>query len=1023
MAFTDVDNVGGVLPPSDPPTFSDGFVSPLEFIIPPAPQKVVPLSEPYAPLANSLRRGGDQSEAVGDMDVINPRWIQAQEAVRDTPPSGTEMYGGPLESVSIPDIGGGRFAPRSQADIDAMPKKSVLMRNVGGKYESPYAQPDAAAAGKGLEGIGRAMSAGQSALNILNVHADKLIPGPGQGTIYDRFKKYTDSGMDMDEAANKAMDDYGEALKRFAEDPNQPLDNRAVAQWARGLGLAENLVGDVTNVAAPGAGLVLGGMKKAGTFIVKGKKVINTATGAEHEFLSAEMAKKAAAKFEADEAAEIAKRTTPGFAPQGGAQSIRAQGKGEGLRARLGKTDEAFADTGPKQQEAGSEIGKSVDEYIKKRSGDPDAAAAAASLRKIADELESGKRTLPMTDIPQATSGGKVVEQTWMLNPASTKKGKFTLAAEAVPPQKSSPPKPDEVMTKNIWGDFPRTQQGAFEFENAASAQIAERAAAQESVQAAGREILESAGGEPPIRGQMLAPERLPEGGRYTEMASVPEGTTRNVPKLQPATFDLSDAATRAAQESSQMELKFPKSGIGSIVAKYAKEAPGEAMRVTRSIAASLDLSGILRQGGMAAVAHNPEWRKGVEAVGKSFDDAKFTELVKTLPERFDSYQLAKNSGIAIDESAAKLGGEKVEYFTSKLAEKIPGVKLSERAYVAMLNETRMNIFETYAKSWGLMETGGKTPAQLKHMERQAADLAQFVNSITGRGNLGALEDIAPKLNNMMFSPRFFASRINNIFAPFVATANALLPEGKAIGLAGHNLVEGGGDWKMAALAWRDMSAWTGVMASTLAMAKLSGADVGDDPSASDFGKIRVGNSFIDVTGGMGNLARTAYRLTTGEYKSRSGKKTDLDERGFGPDKKDVLIDYLRNVVSPNVDIGMSVFLEGNRDIAGNDLGVMGHIPTPLGVKDLWEAWQEDLKGNPSLSDLIEGAPEGLPRLPTAENQGIKGAALGATGMLGLGVQSYNPQAKAKKHSNNPIDVMLRELTRGSKKSNNEYGF
>jgi hypothetical protein len=98
--------------------------------------------------------------------------------------------------------------------------------------------------------------------------------------------------------------------------------------------------------------------------------------------------------------------------------------------------------------------------------------------------------------------------------------------------------------------------------------------------------------------------------------------------------------------------------------------------------------------------------------------------------------------------------------FNKKVQIQIPGADLigkSSRAYAGFLNKLRADVF---AGGVDALQAQGKTPENSLEEYRSWAD---FVNNATGRGKMPGktLEDSAPLLNAMFFSPKFLASRLN----------------------------------------------------------------------------------------------------------------------------------------------------------------------------------------------------------------------------------------------------------------------
>lgn len=101
----------------------------------------------------------------------------------------------------------------------------------------------------------RSLNVFGSALDAGTITADRVIPDipakiaardinaqGSQGRILaERFDNYRAQGLADDLAANRAMQDYGQALQTYAEDPNQNILGRAAGQGARVLGLAQSI--------------------------------------------------------------------------------------------------------------------------------------------------------------------------------------------------------------------------------------------------------------------------------------------------------------------------------------------------------------------------------------------------------------------------------------------------------------------------------------------------------------------------------------------------------------------------------------------------------------------------------------------------------------------------------------------------------------------------------------------------------------------------------------------------------------
>ncbi|MCK7503239.1 MAG: hypothetical protein MZV70_03460 [Desulfobacterales bacterium] len=172
---------------------------------------------------------------------------------------------------------------------------------------------------------------------------------------------------------------------------------------------------------------------------------------------------------------------------------------------------------------------------------------------------------------------------------------------------------------------------------------------------------------------------------------------------------------------------------------------------------ASFDLSAPLRQG-IFMVSHPKLFGS---AFGRMFEywrsPAAYEALQNSIIQR-PNYLLMKKAGLGLTDVQRFMKGRE-EAFAPSWAEKIPGVKASERAYMGFLNKLRADTFDYLIK---MADEKGTKPYENMGVAKQIASL---VNNATGRGSLkgSGLENAALTLNSVFFSPRLMASRINLI--------------------------------------------------------------------------------------------------------------------------------------------------------------------------------------------------------------------------------------------------------------------
>ena len=171
----------------------------------------------------------------------------------------------------------------------------------------------------------------------------------------------------------------------------------------------------------------------------------------------------------------------------------------------------------------------------------------------------------------------------------------------------------------------------------------------------------------------------------------------------------------------------------------------------------------------------------------------------------------------------------------------------------------------------------------------------------------------------------------------------------------------------------KDLFKFLALGTSVLALAKLNGAQVEDDPRSSDFGKIHDKTTRWDVWGGFQPYVRLAAQMVTGEKKStNSGEIQNLNGEGrFGTNRMDVFGQFLRGKLSPV--LGMAVDFVKGKDAVGNDVTIGGEAEShllPLLYSDLKEAIKD----------------RGVSALFT----------VGVPSIFGVGTNTYSPRPPAK---------------------------
>lgn len=385
------------------------------------------------------------------------------------------------------------------------------------------------------------------------------------------------------------------------------------------------------------------------------------------------------------------------------------------------------------------------------------------------------------------------------------------------------------------------------------------------------------------------------------------------------------------------------------------KDFAFEVGNIPRSIMASVDISGLLRQGIGAVTNHPIITGKNLGGMMHALRSESFYhESMGAIAKRANA-PLYHEGGLAVTD-LEEIGGRE-EAFASNLAEKLTGlgnrnrspVRWSGRAYTYLLSRTRADIFDHYVAQYAKTGTNVHDPEFLK-------GLANMINSFTGRGySLGGLArgTSGKALNTVLFSPRLMASRFDLLNPVYYAK----MPKGMRLLALRHSLVT------------------VGLIMSTLELARLGGLKVGLDPRSADFAKIKVGNTRIDIAAGYQQVVRVLAQLISGKsVSSSSGQVVNLRSGKYGQKSAtDVLTTFFEGKESPLASMVSDWALRGGKNSIGQKMTLKseayGHL-TPLLFQDARDIYKEKHGGLNGLAWAAGGY---------------------ALGSLGVGMQTYGP--------------------------------
>jgi hypothetical protein len=370
----------------------------------------------------------------------------------------------------------------------------------------------------------------------------------------------------------------------------------------------------------------------------------------------------------------------------------------------------------------------------------------------------------------------------------------------------------------------------------------------------------------------------------------------------------------------------------------------------SKSIEASLDNSALFRQGWKTLWSEPKIWAKNSR---QSFRDIVQEFGGKHVMDEVQADILSRPNALNGNYRKAKLAiGTVEDQFPSSLPEKLldkagaVGVPLkraytaSEAAYNGFLYRTRADVFDKYAEI--AQASGGMDDP------RQLESIGKLVNSLTGRGTFGKSgEGASDAINLTFFSLRKLKSDVDFLTAhqlqkdvtPFVRRQ------------AAKNLVQ-------------TLVGTAAVLAVARAAAQAVGNDdaVEADPRSSDFGKIKVGNTRFDVTGGMGSLATLAARFATMSSKSSTSHVVrPLNSGKFGSQTAmDVFYNFFENKLSPVASVVRDL-LKGE-DRQGNRLHLdaatagreVGGLFAPLPASNAIDLYKDPNSAGVLLGELAD---------------------------------------------------------------------
>jgi hypothetical protein len=352
-----------------------------------------------------------------------------------------------------------------------------------------------------------------------------------------------------------------------------------------------------------------------------------------------------------------------------------------------------------------------------------------------------------------------------------------------------------------------------------------------------------------------------------------------------------------------------------------------------KAMKASMDNSAIFRQGWKTMMTHPGIWWKSAI---KSFSDIFKTLKGEEVIDRVNADILSRPR--AVDGSYAKGKfdiGTIEEAYPTLWARKLPVIgrlyHASEVAYTAFLHRLRADLADKY------LEIAERTGVDITNVT-ELQNIGKLVNSLTGRGSLGRAEPMAGIVNNIFFSPRLLKSNWDILTA--------------------HQFQRGVTPFVRKQAAINLLKIVSGSAAILVIADAINPGSVQKDPRSADFGKIRVGDTKFDVSGGMSGLVTLASRIMTNASKSSTtGMITSLGNGDYGSQTRlDVIYNFFENKLSPAFavikDLMKGETFSGDKPTVMNELN---NLVTPIIVTNYFELQSNPNSANVLMSQILDG--------------------------------------------------------------------
>ena len=296
------------------------------------------------------------------------------------------------------------------------------------------------------------------------------------------------------------------------------------------------------------------------------------------------------------------------------------------------------------------------------------------------------------------------------------------------------------------------------------------------------------------------------------------------------------------------------------------------------AIVATLDNSFVGRQGIKTLMTHPSAW---YPTFTKSFVDFAKAMGGKNTHDILMADIYSRENSLNGKYDKAKLLTKFEEQYPTLLPERVPiggrVLKASEQAFTNAGMRMRADLFDLFEKY--ARENGVDT-----NNPKWINDFGKITNSLTARGRWGVRGEPA-FVRLFMWAPKMLKANLD------VLTAHG----------ATSGLETGWGKGMAKREAATNLLKIVGITATVIAIANaLKPGSAELDPRSSDFGKIKVGDTRFDITGGASSIVTLAARLLTNTKKSATTGVAMPYGIGYGADTRlDAFSNFMLNKTTP----------------------------------------------------------------------------------------------------------------------------